>query len=688
MSFTRSFGYLLISMIVATAAGPAAAQIPISDVFGLHAMRYNLDANYVLVNDIDASATANPSWPHGGSSGWAPLGEIDAPFTGTLDGAGFTVTGLYLNRTGYYLGLFGVTRNATITDLHLVDVEILGGSFAGGMVGWAEGTQTPRFEGCSVSGSVWGYAEVGGFVGAAAQDVEFIDCHTSGSLNGSLLADFKHSGGFVGWARNGTTYTNCTSEVRNNSWTAGEGMGTRIGGFVGWVEGTPEFTDCAALDDVLGIAEVGGFAGILMETSSPNFTRCYSTGTVIGALNEDGKIGGFVGYNNAAGGTMESCWSSGMAVTGDGWHVGGFAGMISGPATTRWCYSIGEVYGEHYVGGFVGTVSDGALIERCYSAGTVYTMRFDGTAGGFVGKTEQGGPVEIEDCYATGPVIATGTAGGFVGKNGARIRRCYSTGALDCPFTIGGFVGEHGAGGIVSNSYWDVETSGTSSSAEGIGLTTEEMMQEASFSGWDFGGIWCISEGWTYPSLLDFDDSDGDGVVDGCDICPGYDDGLDADGDGVPDDCDICPGYDDTLDADGDGLPDGCDMCYGDNASGDTDGDGVCDDTDACPGSDDTLDDDGDGVPDGCDICPASHDGADLDQDGVPDCCDVCPRPDDTIHTDGATVPHGCDICPGHDDRLDADGDGLPDGCDTCYGNNASGDSDADGVCDDSDACP
>ncbi len=33
----------------------------------------------------------------------------------------------------------------------------------------------------------------------------------------------------------------------------------------------------------------------------------------------------------------------------------------------------------------------------------------------------------------------------------------------------------------------------------------------------------------------------------------------DTDGDGIPDDLDVCPGFDDTADADVDGIPDGCD---------------------------------------------------------------------------------------------------------------------------------
>ncbi len=56
-------------------------------------------------------------------------------------------------------------------------------------------------------------------------------------------------------------------------------------------------------------------------------------------------------------------------------------------------------------------------------------------------------------------------------------------------------------------------------------------------------------------------DTDSDGVPNGCDVCPGFDDSVDTDGDGVPDSCDNCPinfnpNQDDT---DGDGVGDSCD---------------------------------------------------------------------------------------------------------------------------------
>ena len=63
----------------------------------------------------------------------------------------------------------------------------------------------------------------------------------------------------------------------------------------------------------------------------------------------------------------------------------------------------------------------------------------------------------------------------------------------------------------------------------------------------------------------------------------------------------------------------------------DTDGDGVCDVDDICPGSDDNIDPDSDGVPDGCDNCVLTWNPtqADTDGDGAGDSCDVLNGCDD-----------------------------------------------------------
>jgi OOP family OmpA-OmpF porin len=117
-------------------------------------------------------------------------------------------------------------------------------------------------------------------------------------------------------------------------------------------------------------------------------------------------------------------------------------------------------------------------------------------------------------------------------------------------------------------------------------------------------------------------DSDGDGVPDRLDKCPGTPKGvtvdavgcpIDTDGDGVPDYLDKCPGtprgvkVDDAgcpIDSDGDGVPDHLDKCPGTPA-------GVKVDSHGCP-----LDSDGDGVPDHLDKCPDTPKGAVVDEHG------------------------------------------------------------------------
>ena len=57
--------------------------------------------------------------------------------------------------------------------------------------------------------------------------------------------------------------------------------------------------------------------------------------------------------------------------------------------------------------------------------------------------------------------------------------------------------------GTVTGSFWDIETSGQSTSDGGEGKTTAEMQTETTFTdaGWDFVEIWNIGERQTYPFL-------------------------------------------------------------------------------------------------------------------------------------------------------------------------------------------
>ncbi len=149
---------------------------------------------------------------------------------------------------------------------------------------------------------------------------------------------------------------------------------------------------------------------------------------------------------------------------------------------------------------------------------------------------------------------------------------------------------------------------------------------------------WTMANGWN--------DTDGDGVPDGEDVCPGGDDNVDSDGDFVPDFCDQCPD-DPENDADGDGICESVDNCplvvnasqanfdgdsMGDACDADDDNDGLTDEQEAAIGTDPyNTDTDNDSVGDAQDACPL-EDATGLDADGN-GCIDTISGLTDVLNT-------------------------------------------------------
>jgi hypothetical protein len=78
----------------------------------------NLSANYALNNSIDASNTS--TWY--GGAGFMPVGIDTAQFTGSFNGSGYTITGLFINRSStQYVGLFGyVGSGGSVSNIGLI----------------------------------------------------------------------------------------------------------------------------------------------------------------------------------------------------------------------------------------------------------------------------------------------------------------------------------------------------------------------------------------------------------------------------------------------------------------------------------------------------------------------------------------------------------------------------------------
>ena len=156
------------------------------------------------------------------------------------------------------------------------------------------------------------------------------------------------------------------------------------------------------------------------------------------------------------------------------------------------------------VGSLVGYLDDGT-ISNCYVEGGSVSGGED--VGGLVGIHSGA----IINCYSTGSIIGNNDVGGLVGTNVGTIIHCYATGSVTGTTNVSGLVGrnEHGE---VTSSFWDIQTSGQTTSAGGIGKTTTEMQTAGTFldAGWDFvdetangtEDIWSICEGTNYPRLV------------------------------------------------------------------------------------------------------------------------------------------------------------------------------------------
>ncbi len=250
-------------------------------------------------------------------------------------------------------------------------------------------------------------------------------------------------------------------------------------------------------------ADVSGYnyVGVLVGRNEGTVYKSYATGTVSG----NSLVGGLVG-RNTWGGMVSDSYATGD-VSGTGFNAGGLVGSNDWGGTVENSYATGTLTGVSGVGGLVGW--NRGTVSNSYATGDVSGTQW--YVGGLVGSNME--DTVVSNSYATGDVSGGDRAGGLVGWNrGGPVSNSYATGNVSGNNLVGGLFGENR--GPVSNSFWDIETSGITESDGGIGRTTAEMIDITTFSdvGWDIvtvanpdyrdtDYIWNIVDGDTYPFL-------------------------------------------------------------------------------------------------------------------------------------------------------------------------------------------
>jgi hypothetical protein len=182
-------------------------------------------------------------------------------------------------------------------------------------------------------------------------------------------------------------------------------------------------------------------------------------------------------------------------------------GVVDCNITSGWYPGavVGDCFGEVY---------------NCFAAGgTVRSITDTGNIGSFCGMVRPSG--SVTNCYSTADITfgdpAWANQGGFVGHISGPVTNCYYAGVVTVTGEEGAGGGFFGNGaGVLTSSYYDVEVGGvtTTNSSGGTnwsgsviyegGRTTDDMMQESTYVGWDFANIWSIDEGQGYPQLRMF----------------------------------------------------------------------------------------------------------------------------------------------------------------------------------------
>lgn len=428
-----------------------------------------LAGNYVLFNDIDASATA--------SSGFTPIGNGSTPFSGRFNGFGYAINQLSINTSGANdAGLFGFTSNANISNARLNNVSVTGGHNTGGLVG--NNNYTPITNSYS-TGVVDGYNNQGGLIGKNS-NATIANSYSDVDL---FTYEYSYIGGLVGSNEYGAI---------SNSHASGDVLGySYTGGLVGRNLYSP-VTGSYTTGQVTVDSRYGG--GLIGSNSDSNIERSYATGNVFGGSDagsyvQIGYTGGLIGNNSNS--SIYLSYATGN-VDANGSYAGGLVGNNTGSSAIDQSYATGYADAGDYVGGLVGYNS--SRISNSYATGNA-------RANGWINEYEGFGPVGIG-------------SGGLVGNNQGTISNSYATGTArsENGVNVSGSGGVAGLGVInnVSGSYWDLSTSLNTGSRGGTGLSGTQIKQQASFIGWDISNqltgnsIWYINEGVSRPVLRAF----------------------------------------------------------------------------------------------------------------------------------------------------------------------------------------
>ena len=270
---------------------------------------------------------------------WTPIGTDSSKYTGTFDGNGHTISGLYINSTAANTGMFGrIGSSAVVKNLTLADSVI---------------RSTKNY-----TGAITGYIDDAASV---------TNCHTKNSVQ---ITAAKYTGGITGYQDDTSTLTRCSN--------AAEVTGANnVGGISGynWSKSSASLTDSYNRGSVSGSNLVGGICA-----------QIYIGGTVsdvynLGTVQATGTAGGITGVFRW--GTIKSAYNAGIVKAT---AKGGVAGRLEASSSSRTVQNV--FYSDEYeaVGNLNGcTIQNGTATAK--TSDGLKALTSEDLGGGFAADT-------------------------------------------------------------------------------------------------------------------------------------------------------------------------------------------------------------------------------------------------------------------------------------------------------------
>jgi hypothetical protein len=295
----------------------ANASTTISNATEFLAIQSNLSGNYTLSGSFALPTTSNASY-------------ITGDFTGTLDGAGFNISGLskpLFNKIG------DGTSNKGVSNLRLITSTVVGGGVLGNIL-----DSNSQISSVYVSGTLTGSGNaVGGLIGEAKVNSTVTNSYAAVNVTVSSSAS---TGGLIGVGSGSVT----TSAASGNVTQSNSGD-NKTGGLVGILFGS--VTNC--------------FARGTVTSSAP-----YSTGGLVGRAN-----GNDTGPVNAS--VTKSLAIGNVVINGGGGYSGGLVGS-SYRADIKNSYATGTVTAGTSNGKLLGELKQYSSVISSYATGATPSL--------------------------------------------------------------------------------------------------------------------------------------------------------------------------------------------------------------------------------------------------------------------------------------------------------------------------